>query len=465
MKAKFRIFFLAEINIIFSLFLVIFAAFCQTVQAQVDITETKSPASVSVNRERGLRMLSDIKEIVKERYYDSSYHGINLDEHFKSVADKIKKSDANWQIFRVLAESLLKFNDSHTRFYPPSRANAVEYGFSTQIIGDNCFVVDVKKGSDVEAKGVKPGDRLLSIGRFIPTRENLWQLEYFLYSIEPQTELTIKTKSPDNKEREVAIKARIIEFEDREKERKKRRAEEKEKPYKCSELSSELIACKLYTFSVDKGMIDKMMREVGAHKKFILDLRGNRGGYVKTEMHLTGYFFDRDVKMGDEKTRKGTVERIAKSLREKVYKDDLAVLIDSDSASAAEVFARIIQIEKRGKIIGDLSAGAVMTSNFFTGINQRGVSDYATYSVFAVSMTVGDFVMSDGERLENFGVMPDNRLGPTGLSLSKGYDSVLSYAADSFGVKLTGEQAGQLYFLVKKAEDDASKPDENGSGN
>ncbi len=39
-----------------------------------------------------------------------------------------------------------------------------------------------------------------------------------------------------------------------------------------------------------------MMKEVGVHKKFILDLRGNGGGYVKIEEYLTGHFFDRDVK-------------------------------------------------------------------------------------------------------------------------------------------------------------------------
>jgi C-terminal processing protease CtpA/Prc len=33
-----------------------------------------------------------------------------------------------------------------------------------------------------------------------------------------------------------------------------------------------------------------MMKEVGVHKKFILDLRGNGGGYVKIEEYLTGYF-------------------------------------------------------------------------------------------------------------------------------------------------------------------------------
>src|SRR5205085_968323 len=105
----------------------------------------------------------------------------------------------------------------------------------------------------------------------------------------------------------------------------------------------------------------KMIAEIGTHKKLILDLRGNGGGYVKTEEYLTGYFFDHDVKIATFMMRNQTRERIAKSQKEKAFKGDLIVLIDSNSASASEVFSRVIQIEKRGKIVGDVSAGAVMT--------------------------------------------------------------------------------------------------------
>ncbi len=105
-----------------------------------------------------------------------------------------------------------------------------------------------------------------------------------------------------------------------------------------------------------------MMKQVGGHKKMILDLRGNGGGYLKALAHLTGYFFDRDIKIGDEKLRDKTQELVAKSQKEKVYQGELIVLVDSDSASASEMFSGMIQLEKRGKIVGDVTAGAVMAS-------------------------------------------------------------------------------------------------------
>ncbi|MEP6788492.1 MAG: S41 family peptidase, partial [Acidobacteriota bacterium] len=227
-----------------------------------------------------------------------------------------------------------------------------------------------------------------------------------------------------------------------------------EDPYKCKEINSDVIACKLLTFSVDRKYIDRMMKEVGTHKKMIFDLRGNRGGYVSTEEYLTGYFFDRDVKIADFIMRDKTTERFAKSKKEDSYKGDLFVLVDSNSASAAEVFARVMQLQKRGKIVGDVSAGAVMTSIGMSMANQRGVTSMATFSFFGLSVTIGDLIMSDGNRLENVGVAPDHPVGPTGLALFTKQDPVLAFAAALAGANLSPEDAGTYYFLTKKTEDD-----------
>lgn len=431
----------------------------------ISIDTVEAPASIKVNRERGLNMLDEIKYLIKERYYDKNYRNINLEDKFKTAAERIKKLNYNWQIFRVIAQVVLDFNDSHTRFYPPSRANQVEYGFTMQIIGNKCFVVDVKKGSDAEAKGLKVGDIIIGIGNFATSRENLWKIEYLLYELDPQEKLKLFISDSDLKRREIEIQATFKSIKEREKEAEKRRKEKRENPYKCQVINAEIIACKLYTFSVDKKYVDKMMREVGTYKNLILDLRGNGGGYVSTEEHLTGYFFDRNVKIATFVTRDKTKERTAKSQKEKAYKGELVVLIDSNSASASEVFARVIQLEKRGKIVGDVSAGAVMTSNFITMANSRGVPGFETLSLFAMNITVADLIMSDGNRLENIGVMPDYPIGPTGKALLNKTDPILAYAAEMFGAKITDEDAGKFYFLTKKVENEEAEENSGGNDN
>ena len=426
--------------------------------AQVTIDGKTHSASPKANRERGLEILDQIKGVIKKNYYDPKFRGINLDERFKIAAERIKSLDTHPQIFREIAQAVVEFNDSHTKFFPPAWTNRPEYGFSLQMIGDACYVVDVIKGSDAEAKGVKVGDVVLGLGKYSVSRATLWKLMYLLYNLDPQPAVSLILQTPDLRQRTVTVRARFKPPEERQKERRNYDAERKRKPFKCKEVNAEIIACKLYTFSIDIGEIDRMMKEARPYHKFILDLRGNRGGYVKTEVHLTGSFFDRDVKMGDLVTRQKTQERMAKTLKEKVYRGALIVLIDSTSASASEVFARTIQIEKRGKIVGDVSSGAVMTSRVFRLIYLQGRSSFWPYSL---NVSVSDLIMSDGKRLEGMGVVPDAPVGPTGRALLEGNDPVLSYATSLFGAKLTPAQAGKFYFIRQQPEEEEIESDDD----
>src|SRR5690606_28228627 len=176
---------------------------------------------------------------------------------------------------------------------------------------------------------------------------SLWVLNYLLYSLEPLPVLPITIINSEGEEKRLVIESKITPFKEAQAaERKKNRSRQDEELFKCSKLSGGLIACKLTTFVVPKKVINRMMEEASGSTKMILDLRGNRGGYVSINQYLTGHFFEKEVKIGEMVTRKKTLVRNAEPVRKNRFAGELIVLIDSNSASASEVFARVIQIEK-----------------------------------------------------------------------------------------------------------------------
>jgi len=90
---------------------------------------------------------------------------------------------------------------------------------------------------------------------------------------------------------------------------------------------------------------------------------------------------------------------IAKTRGDGGFNGKLVVLVDSDSASAAEVLARVVQLEKRGVVLGDRTSGKVMRSRFYQ--HEMGVD---TVIVYGASVTDADIIMSDGISLEAAGV-------------------------------------------------------------
>jgi C-terminal processing protease CtpA/Prc len=132
----------------------------------------------------------------------------------------------------------------------------------------------------------------------------------------------------------------------------------------------------------------------------------------------------------------------------------MAVLVDSKSASASEITARVLQLEKRATIYGDFSSGSVMTSIRVPFVSF--VSKLVNEALIRVSMTVtvSDVIMSDGSRLEKTGVVPDDIIVPTGLALKHRFDPVLAYAAAKMGASITEEEAGKFHFVAQKTEDE-----------
>jgi carboxyl-terminal processing protease len=122
------------------------------------------------------------------------------------------------------------------------------------------------------------------------------------------------------------------------------------------------------------------------------------------------------------------------------YNGKIIVLTDSNSGSAAELFARIMQLEHRGLVIGDRSAGAVMEARQYP----ESVGN-DTQVLYTLSVTSANLVMTDGKSLEKFGVLPDVLALPTAAEMAAGKDPVLARAVAMAGGTMDAATAGTLF--------------------
>src|SRR5262245_38847261 len=142
-------------------------------------------------------MLRTVKDDLKKNYYDTNFHGMDVEARFSAADAKIKEAESVGQLFGTIAEALVDLNDSHTYFLPPRRASRTEYGWQMQAFGDKIFVSAVKPGSDAEMKGLKTGDQVLSVNGFEPSRDQLWKMIYLFYTLRPHPGLRLVLRRPD----------------------------------------------------------------------------------------------------------------------------------------------------------------------------------------------------------------------------------------------------------------------------
>jgi C-terminal processing protease CtpA/Prc len=274
-------------------------------------------------------------------------------------------------------------------------------------------------------------------------------MEYVFYNLAPRPSLRLRVSSPGGEPRDLEIAAKVIQGKrvvdltgadgGGDLDAFLRDIESAERPFR-SVRHADLVIWQFPSFAFDETEIDRLIDETTRNAKgLVLDLRGNGGGYVKTLERFAGRFFDREVTIANLQGRKPMKPMIARP-RGKALTVPLVVLIDSRSASAAELFARLVQIEKRGTVIGDRSTGSVMQSSYYSG--EMGVDRLVLYGA---SITEANVIMTDGKSLEVLGVTPDELIVPSGADLAAGRDPVIARAAAHLGKPLDPEVAGKLF--------------------
>lgn len=295
----------------------------------------------------------------------------------------------------------------------------------------------MQPGSDAEKKGLKVGDRILSFNTIVPTHGNLWEINYLFRLLRPQAADELVLQGLDGTQRTLMLSPKMTteHYSVAGKDSSWYDRPPQEPPQRSHGVGKSVIIWNFPTFMVPEEAVDKLVADSGNYSAMILDLRGNGGGAEQTLLRLIGDVMDHNVTVGTKVMRKGNSALVAKSRNKKAYQGKIIVLVDRRSASASEIFARIMQLEHRATVIGDRTAGSVMEAIFYP--RRFPATSYIAPPDYGAQISHADILMPDGKSLEHTGVMPDIKKAPTGSDLAANRDVVLSYAVSLGGWRPT----------------------------
>lgn len=311
----------------------------------------------------------------------------------KIYKNYVKPEQINNQsmVYGAVKGLVRSLNDPYSEFFTPEESKkfkedvqGVFGGIGAEIGERDGFIVVITplKNSPAERAGLKPGDKILMVDATSTEGMTVTEAVKIIRGKEG-TEVKLTILSEDEKEpREVKIKREIINI-----------------PTLEHEIKDNILVIKLYSFNpnasnfIYDAAVDGFVKNKASG--IILDLRNNPGGYLDVAVDLAGWFL-----------KKGTlvVKEVGKDIDKSEYaygngalaNVPMVVLVNKGSASASEILAGALQINRGIKLIGE--------ETFGKGTVQK-VIEFNDGS--SLKITIAHWVLPNGKILEGNGLKPD----------------------------------------------------------
>lgn len=313
---------------------------------------------------------------------------------------------------------LMAMLDPHSVYIPVDDVEAVTdeleasfsgVGVSFQIISDTVNVIEVVPGGPGEAVGIRPGDRIIKADDVDLTGANATNENVFKNLRGPKgTEVTLKIKRSNSS---VPITMVV--------KRGDVPQTSVDVKYMIGTDVGYVRVSKFARTTYDEFMSALQLLAAKGAQKFVIDLRGNSGGYLDQAVLMVNEFLPSDRMIVYTKGKNPINESFAVSNGGGHYLDsEIAVLTDEFSASASEIFAGAIQDNDRGLVIGRRTFGKGLVQN------QLPLPDNS-----AVRLTVARYYTPSGRSIQK-----EYKLGEANkyeLDLTERYNNGEFYNVDS----------------------------------
>ena len=242
--------------------------------------------------------------------------------------------------------------DPNTAYLTPNQLNDQYASMSGNLVGlgvelrsdrNSLLIVRVIPGSPAEESGLKEGDRILSVDG-ITTRGRDTDSAADLLQGKENTAVRLEVQTEGLRSRDVSIIRRRIDVPSVEDIRM---------------ISDTLGYVKLTSFQSKTGLeLTKALHELNSKgmKCLVLDLRRNPGGLFQVGIEVADMFIERGAIVRTQGRDRGLDSPYMATGRE-TWDIPLIVLINEESASAAEIVAGAIRDHKRGTLIGKQTYG------------------------------------------------------------------------------------------------------------
>lgn len=164
--------------------------------------------------------------------------------------------------------------------------------------------------------------------------------------------------------------------------------------HKSFEKGIDYISISMFDADTHMELSDKLNDISEVSKGLIIDLRDNPGGRMDVVLKSLDLFLDEGKLLI---ARYKNNEQVYKSKDGVEYDKPVIVLVNSNSASASEIFAAAMQERNRAEIVG--------VNTYGKGSIQRA---FALPDNAAINLTIGKFYSPDNDVIDKIGVLPDH---------------------------------------------------------
>jgi carboxyl-terminal processing protease len=369
------------------------------------LTIIDSPV-LTESREGRLAVFDDVWQTVFDRYYDSSFGGVDWKqqrEHFRPLAGN---AAGTAELYSILREMVASLRDAHTRVIPPNENSDwripryIGVGISTREIDGSDVVVSVEPESDALRAGISPGDLVLSVdGNATPLNGGVWTPRSTtatgiqnIFDGEPESQVRIILQNRFGVKSEVMLKREI-------------RSRSASLIVRSSRHGIAVMTFDSFTEHVLKQLQDALAVKRRHKRALILDLRNNGGGDTEVMAAIASIFLPAGTSLGSFFDREGRISLEPRTAGETAlnahyiqpFEGSLVLLTSRRTASAAEIFVSALRQAGRAKQVGEKTCGCVLAIRSTHSLPDGGALDVSEL----------DYRTPQGLRLEGQGILPE----------------------------------------------------------